>query len=184
MPTQKKIREVEELTEKISRCTVAIATDFRGMPVKAMTELRHHLRQQGIEFRVVKNTLTQRAADAAERPGVKEVLEGPTGFAFGYDDPMKPIKVLVEYVRANRIPLEIRGVELDGTVYKGAAARALATLPSRAELGAQLVGQLSGNLFRLATVLNRPLHNLVYALNSPLTALVRVVQQRVAQQDR
>ena len=182
MPQEKKVREVEELTDKLSLCAVAVATDFRGMSVKAMTDMRRHLRQQGIEYRVVKNTLTQRAADAAGRPEVKDILEGPTGFVFGYDDPVQPVKVLVEYLRVNRLPLEIRGAVLDGTVYKGEQARALATLPPREELAAQLVGQLAGPVFRLATVLNRPLYNLVFTLNGPLRGLMAVLQNRVAQQ--
>ena len=184
MPSDEKIRAVEELVGKLSRCTVAVATDFSKMSVKDMTALRHHLSEQGIEYRVVKNTLTQRAADAAKRPAIKEILEGPTGFAFGYDDPVKPVKILVEYVRANRIPLVVRGAVLDETVYKGQAVAALAALPSRQELAAQLTSQLSSPLFRLVTVLNRPLYGLVSALNSPLAGLVGVLQQRVAQQGR
>ena len=182
MPTDKKIHAVEELAERFSRCTVAVATDFSRMSVKDMTGLRHHLREQGIEYRVVKNTLTQRAADAAKRPAIKEILEGPTGFAFGYDDPVKPVKVLVEYVRANRIPLLVRGALLDDMVYKGQAINALATLPSRQELAAQLTSQLSNPLFRVVTVLSRPLYGLVSTLNSPLAGLVGVLQQRVIQQ--
>lgn len=182
MPTDKKIHAVEELAERFSRCTVAVATDFSRMSVKAMTGLRHHLREQGIEYRVVKNTLTQRAADAANRPKIKEILEGPTGFAFGYDDPVKPVKVLVEYVRANRIPLLVRGALLDDMVYKGQAVNVLAALPSRQELAAQLISQLSNPLFRVVTVLNRPLYGLVSTLNSPLAGLANVLRQRVAQQ--
>ena len=182
MPTDEKIQEVAELADRLSRCTVAVATDFSRMSVKDMTALRHHLSEQGIEYRVVKNTLTQRAADAAGRPGIKEILEGPTGFVFGYEDPMKPVKVLVEYVRANRVLLAVRGALLDDTVYKGQAVTGLAMLPSRQELATQLSSQLYSPLFRLATVLNRPLHGLVSTLNSPLAGLVRVLQQRVAQQ--
>lgn len=184
MPTDKKIRVVEELAEKLSRCSVAVATDFSGMSVKHMTGLRHHLREQGIEYQVVKNTLTQRAAEAANRPAIKEMLEGQTGFAFGYDDPVKPVKVLVEYVRANRIPLSVRSALLDDVVYKGQEVTILATLPSRQELVAQLTSQLSSPLFRLATALNRPLYGLVSTLNSPLAGLVNVLSQRMAQQSK
>ena len=184
MPTDKKLHAVEELAKKFSRCTVAVATDFSRMSVKDMTSLRHHLREQAIEYRVVKNTLTQRAADAANRSAIKEILEGPTGFAFGYDDPVQPVKVLVEYVRANRVPLVVRGALLDDMVYKGQALHVLATLPSRQELAAQLISQLSSPLYRVVTVLNRPLYGLVAALNSPIAGLIGVLQQRVAQQSR
>ncbi len=182
MPTQKKIEMVEKLSQELSGCTVTVATDFSGMSVKAMAELRRHLKQQGIEYRVVKNTLAQRAAEAAGRPAIKEILEGPTGIAMGYGDPLAPIKILVEYARANRIPLQIRGVVLDGMVYKDQAARDLATLPSREELAGKRVTQLSSPLVRLAAVLNGPLQGLANTLNSPLAGLANVLQQHVTRQ--
>lgn len=182
MPTQKKIEMVEKLSQELSGCTAIVATDFSGMPVKAMADLRNHLRQQGIEYRVVKNTLAQRAAEAVGRSAIKEILEGPTGIAMGYGDPLAPIKILVEYARANRIPLQIRGAVLDEMVYKDQAARDLATLPSREELAAKLVAQLSNPLVRLATVLNSPLQGLANTLNSPLQGLANVLQQQAARQ--
>ena len=181
MPTKKSIETVEELTDKLSRCTVTIGTGISGMSMKRMTDLRHHLRSQDVEYRVVKNTLTQLAAQAAGRPETAELLEGPTGLAFGYGDPMSPIKTLVEYVRTNRIPLEINAVLLDGTVYKNDAAMALASLPSYQELIAQLVSQLSSPASRLVTVLAKPMQGLVSTINGPLTALANVLQQRVNQ---
>ena len=182
MPTQKKIEMVEKLTQELSGCTVTVATDFSGMSVKAMAELRRHLKQQGIEYRVVKNTLAQRAAEAAGQPAIKEILEGPTGFAMGYGDPLAPVKLLVEYARTNRLPLQVRGVVLDGIVYKDQAARDLATLPSREELAGRLVGQLSSPLVRLVTVLNGPLQGLVNTLNSPMAGLANVLRQHAARQ--
>ena len=182
MPSAKKVRAVEELTDKLSRSSVAIATDFRGMSVNAMTELRRHLRAQGIEYRVVKNTLTERAADAAGHPEVKEVLEGSTGLAFGYDDPVQPVKVLTEYVRTNRLPMVVRAAVLEGRVFRDAQLTALITLPSRDVLAAQLVGQLVLPIVRLTAVLNQPLRGLVNVLNGPLRGLTTVLQQRIAQQ--
>ena len=182
MPTQKKIELVERLSEELSKCTVTVATDFSGMSTKAMAEMRRHLKQQGIKYRVVKNTLAQRAAEAVGHPAIKEILEGPTGFAMGYADPLTPIKMLVEYARANRIPLQIRGVVLDGMVYKDQAARDLATLPSGEELMGKLVAQLASPLVRLAAVLNGPLQGLANTLNSPLAGLVNVLQQQATRQ--
>ena len=182
MPTQKKIAMVEKLSQELSGCTVTVATDFSGMSVKAMADLRSHLKQQGIEYRVVKNTLAQRAAEAVGQPAIKEILECQTGIAMGYGDQLAPIKILVEYARANRIPLQIRGAVLDGTVYKDQAALNLATLPSREELEAKLVAQLFSPLARLATVLNSPLQGLANTLNSPLQGLASVLQQQATRQ--
>ena len=181
MPTKKNIETVEELTGKLSRCTVTIGTGISGMSMKKMTDLRHHLRSQDVEYRVVKNTLTQLAAQAAGRPETAELLEGPTGLVLGYGDPMSPIRTLVEYVKTNRIPLKINGVVLDGTVYKNDAAVALASLPSHQELIAQLVNQLSSPASRLVTVLTKPMQGLVLTINGPLAALANVLQQRVSQ---
>ncbi|MFH1140858.1 MAG: 50S ribosomal protein L10 [Chloroflexota bacterium] len=170
MPSSKKVQEVEELKEKLSRSTVAIATGFSGTHGSTMTELRRHLRSQGIEYRVVKNTLMERAAEAAGHPEVKEVLEGPTGLVFGYGDPIQQVKVLVDYIRSNRLPVAVRAAVLEGRVYRDQQLTALMTIPSREVLAGQLVGQLAGPLVRLVT-----------ALNAPVRGLASVLQQRVAQ---
>ncbi len=182
MPSDSKIKAVEELTEKLSRSKVTVATNFSQMSVNAMNSLRQTLRAQGIEYRVVKNTLTERAADAAGKPEIKELLEGSTGLAFGYDDPVQPIKVISEFVRTNRSPLVVRAAAMDGRVYRQAQLAMLLTLPSRDVLIAQFMGQLNSPLVRLATVLNQPLQGLATVLNGPLRGLATVLQQRVAQQ--
>jgi len=182
MPSAKKVKAVEELADKLSRSSVAVATDFSSMSVNAMTELRRHLRTQDIEYRVVKNTLTERAAEAAGHPEVKEILEGTTGLAFGYGDSIEPIRVLTTYVRTNRLPMVVRAAALDGRVFRDAQLTALTTLPPREFLEAQLVGQLALPLTRLATVLNQPLAGLVNVLNGPLYGLATVLRQRLAQQ--
>ncbi|MBI4200902.1 MAG: 50S ribosomal protein L10 [Chloroflexi bacterium] len=182
MPTAKKVQAIEQLSEKLRKSSVAVATDFTGLTGGAMTELRRHLRARGIEYRVIKNTLTERAADAAGRTVVKEVLGGPTGLALGYGDPIQPIKVLVDYVRANRIPLVLRAAVVDGRVFQGGQLEALTVLPSRERLGGQLVGQLAAPMVRLVSVLNLPLAQMVNVLDSPLRGLAAVLRQRIAQQ--
>lgn len=181
MPTQRKIELVENLSQELSKCTVTVATNFTGMSVKAMAELRKHLNQHGIQYRVIKNTLAQRAGEAIGQPVIGEILDGPTGFALGYDDPITPIKLLTEYVKTKRVPLQINGVLLDGIVFKGEAARNLANIPSRAELSGQLVGQLASPLSRLVTVLNGPLQGLSNSLNGPLIGLIMVLKQQSLQ---
>ena len=94
MPTQQKIDRVQELKDRIERSTITLATNYAGITVNQMTELRRAMRAGGIEFAVVKNTLTYLAADEAQRPQVKEIIQGPTALAFGYDDPSDAAKVL------------------------------------------------------------------------------------------
>ena len=153
------------------------------MSANAMAELRRHLRAQGIEYHVVKNTLTERAAGEAGHPEVKEMLEGPTGIAFGYGDAIEPIKILMDYVRTNRLPMVIRAAALEGRVFRDAQLTALITLPPREILAAQLVGQLALPLVRLTMALNQPLVGLVNVLNGPLRGLASVLRQRMAQQE-
>ena len=184
MPTQKKIDEVQMLAEKLSQATVAVSADFSSMPVKSMTALRKHLREADVEFRVVKNTLTLRAADAAGRPEVKELLEGPTGLALGFADPLTPIKTIHDYVRTNRLPMVVRAATMmDGRVYKDAQLTLLTTLPPREVLLAQLLGQMASLPTRLVRAINQPLQGLANVMNGPLVGLANVLQARIDQQE-
>ncbi len=182
MPSVKKAQEIEELTDRLSRSTVAIATGFGGVSGNTMMEFRRHLRSQGIEYRVVKNTLTERAAQAAGRPEVKSMLEGPTALAFGYGEPVNHLKAILDYVRTNRLSISVRAAALGGQVYRDQELAILITLPPREVLAAQLVGQLASPLVRLVTVLNQPIQGLANVLNGPLRGLASVLQQRIAQQ--
>jgi large subunit ribosomal protein L10 len=110
LPTERKVRSVEELSRLIEGSTILISADYTGMSVDAMTAMRSALRQRDVEFHVVKNNLTYLAADAAGRPLVKEIVHGPSGIAFGRgDDPVEPAKALTEFIRSSRSPLTIRG---------------------------------------------------------------------------
>jgi large subunit ribosomal protein L10 len=181
MPTKKKVEFVEELREKFTRCTITVATDYTGLGVNTMTELRRAMREKQIEYRVVKNTLTYLAADAAERPQIKEIVQGPTALAFGYEDPVDVAKALEEYIRVNRSVLAIRGAVLDGRALSPAEVTMLANLPPRAQLVAQLLGQTQAPLTGLLGRLQAPLYGLLGALNGTLTSFGSVLQQRVEQ---
>ena len=87
MPTEAKIQRVDELKDKLERSSIAVAADYTGISVNGMTDLRRRMRAAGVDLTVVKNTLTYLASDAAGRPQVKEIVQGPTVMAFGYDDP-------------------------------------------------------------------------------------------------
>ncbi len=182
MPTQRKTQSVEALTDRLSRSTIAIATSFGGVSGAVMTDFRKYLRSSGMEYKVVKNTLLGRAADAAGRSSAKELLEGSTGFVFGYGDPVAHAKAVLEYVRSNRMPIEVRGAVVEGRVYLAGQLVLLTTLPPREVLAGQLVGQLAGPLVRLVTVMNQPLQGLANVLNGPMRGLASVLQQRVVQQ--
>ena len=168
MPTERKINSVEEMRRWMEECTVAISTDYTGLSVSAMTELRRSLREKNVQFRIVKNTLAYRAADAAGRPAFKEIVEGPTAFAFSNGEPTDPAKALVDFIRTTRSPLKIRGGILGDRVLTLEEVNNLATLPSKEELIARLMGQL-----------NAPAAGLVYVLNANIAGLARLLQRHV-----
>lgn len=165
MARPEKVAVVEELTEKFKSSAAAIFTDYRGLDVKAITELRRRLRESGVEYKVVKNTLTSLAAKAAEVEGVDALLGGPTAIAFNEKDPVAPAKVLSEFAKQNDA-LEIRGGILDGRVIEKSEVETLANLPSREELLATVLMRMQGPIYGLVYVLQGTMQSLVYALEA------------------
>ena len=181
MPTKKKMDLVEELSEKFTRCTITVATDYTGLNVNTTTELRQKMREKEIEYRVVKNTLTYLAAESANRPQIKQIVQGPTALAFGYKDPVEVAKALEEYIRVNRSTLTIKGAVLDGRTLTPAEVLSLSALPPRIDLVAQLLGQLQLPLVTLMGQLQAPIRGLLTVLNGPLASLAILLQQRAEQ---
>ena len=181
MPTQKKIDTVAELTEKLQRCAVAVATNYTGLNANDMTELRRKMRENDVEYVVVKNNLTYLAADAADRPQVKDIVQGPTALAFGYDDPIRVARALEEYIRVNRSPLSISGAVLDRRTLDARGVIALTTLPSQDVLFATLMARLQSPAATLMGQLQAPMARLVGTLNGPLASLAILLQRRVEQ---
>ncbi len=168
MPTQAKADAVDALADKFARSAIVITTDYSGLPVAEMTDLRRALREAGIEYRVIKNTLAYLAADKAGKPAIKDVIEGPTGIAFGYGEPTEPAKALSGFIRSTRSDLKVRGAEMDGRALSGEDVNRLAAIPSREEL-------ISHLLMRM----NSPITGLVQVLNGPIAGLARVLQGHV-----
>ena len=161
MPTPAKIERVAELKEKLERCSIALTAGYSGIPVNDMTELRRRMRDAGVEFIVVKNTLANLAAAEAQVPQFQEIMEGPTAIAFGYDDPVDTARAVNDYIRTTRSPLAIHGALLGaGAPLPPAEVERLASLPARPQMLANLLGQIQSPLQRLVGVLNGPLQNL------------------------
>jgi len=154
---------VEQLTEKLTRATSAVITDYRGLTVKQLEELRAQLRAQGVEYMIVKNTLARRAASAAGLEQFSPALTGPVGLVLGYEDLSLPARLLSEYFRANkRLPL-VSGL-VEGTLLDAEGVKMLAELPSRDALLSQLAGTLESPLTSLAGALESIVSNLAGAL--------------------
>ena len=169
MPTERKVATVDEMREWMAACTIAISADMTGMGVSAMTDLRRALRQQGVHLRVVKNRLARLAAEAAGRDMIKDIIEGPTVVAYGFDDPVGPAKALAGYIKANRSPLSIRGGVMGDRTLTAQEVDTLASLPPKEELIARLMAQIQS-----------PVTGLVNVLQGPIAGLARVLQRHVA----
>lgn len=160
-----KKKVVAELEEKFKSSKAAILTDYRGLKVADATLLRRTCREAGVDFRVVKNTLTQIAADNSGFQDLKKLLTGPTAIAFGLEDPVAPAKTLINFLKTNR-SLEIKGGLVEGRIVGVPEIKALADLPGRDVLISRVMGGLNGPLTGFITVLQGPIRKLVYALNA------------------
>src|SRR5262245_22917514 len=113
MPTPEKVAAVSELTEKMQRAHMAVVTDYRGLTVREMSNLRRQLRQAQVDYTVAKNTLLRLAARNTGIEGADDLLDGPTAVAFCYEDIVAPAKTLTDFARTSRI-LNVRGALLEG----------------------------------------------------------------------
>jgi large subunit ribosomal protein L10 len=173
MNKEEKAAKVEELAERMKGSAAMLVADYRGLTVAEARALRSGLREAGCSsFEVLKNTLTKRAADAAEVAELKEYLEGPTAIAFCTEDAVAPAQVLVKYAKEFK-PLEIKGGVLEGKPIDVNRIKFLASLPPREVLVAQMLGGLQAPIRGLATVLAGNIRGLV-------TVLTRIQEQKEA----
>jgi large subunit ribosomal protein L10 len=171
MRKEEKKEVVRELAQKLSGCDIAITTDYRGLSVAEMTELRRRLRQEGIEYRVIKNTLARFAAEQAGKEGLTSIIEGPTAIAFCHGDVAAPAKALVDYIRSSKSELKIRGGLLDRRVLSAAEVTTLAHLPPKEELVAKLLSGMQGTLFALVSVLSANITSFLNLVNARIKQL-------------
>jgi large subunit ribosomal protein L10 len=169
MPSEKKVELVTGLRELADKYPTQILTDYRGMSVSDVTELRRRLRGAGAEYHVVKNTLFLRV-HGTHGEALEPHLAGPTAIAFG-SDPVAPAKILLDYVRERRRPEPaIKAGLVEGKVYDAAGVEAISKLPGREALLAQILGALNG-----------PASGLVATVQSPIAALVYTLQAMIDQ---
>jgi len=132
----------EDLHTRFSKSAIVILTDYKGLDVAAVNQLRRELRKENIEYQVVKNTLLVRAAEETDVAMIKDYFKGPSAVALSYDDPVAPAKVLTQFAKDND-KLEIKIGVMNGKVLDLSAIKALSTLPSREVLLGQLLSVLN-----------------------------------------
>ncbi len=160
-----KQESVASLAAKLRRSPALYVTDFSGLNVARLTDLRRRLRAAGVEYVVVKNTLAQRAFSAAQVTGLDDHLAGPTGLVFAGTDPVAAAKVLADFAKEFEKP-SVRAGLVDGKAVSPAQVKRLAALPSKTELLAQLGGAFQAPLAGFVGALNGLLMNMVGALEA------------------
>jgi large subunit ribosomal protein L10 len=171
MPTEAKERTVAELREELARHRTLIVSEYRGLTVREIAEVRRSLRGQDVRFRVVKNRLLKIAAEGAQGEALAPFLSGPTAIAFG-DDEASTARAVVDALRPFKVAQVMGGV-LGETAIDAASVTKLASLPSRDVLLAQLAGGMVSPLATLGGLLGANLRNLA-------SALVQVRDQKAA----
>jgi large subunit ribosomal protein L10 len=133
---------VQDLSERFSKAAVVIVTDYKGLDVAAINDLRRRLRKEEIEYQVVKNSLMVRASQETDVALIKETFKGPSAVAMSYSDPIAPAKVLTEFAKDHDV-FAIKVGVMDGKVLELNQIKALAALPSREILLGTLVSVLN-----------------------------------------
>lgn len=173
MPTQEKIATVAELKDQLERATIVMSSEYRGMTVKEMQELRRKLREGGLEVKVIKNTLLKIAADQAGKGEVTQIVEGPTALALAYGDIIDAAKAMSGYAATAPQAFSLRGGVLDGAVLNANDLKELAKIPPRPVLLAQFMGLMQSPLVGFLGLMESPLrefHGLMEARATQLEA--------------
>ncbi|MEW5826782.1 MAG: 50S ribosomal protein L10 [Candidatus Bipolaricaulota bacterium] len=165
MPTQQKIDEVARLTEDFKRASAMVLADYRGLTANEMVELRRKFTQQGVSYRVVKDTLARIAARDAGIEGLSDLFRGPIGVAMGFGDPAVAFKVSDECRKTYSPKYELKGGLFEGALVLESEIARYTNLPSRQELLARLAMVLSGPMRALAVVLQAKVRELAVVLN-------------------
>lgn len=151
---QEKQEAVAVIAAKIANSSSTVVADYRGLNVAQVTELRKQLREAGIEFQVLKNSLVRRATEGTDYVELNNILTGPTAIAFGKEDAVAPAKILNDFAKKNDA-LKLKGGVVEGKVVSQEEIKALAELPSR-----------DGLLSMLLSVLQAPVRNFALAVKA------------------
>ena len=169
MPNAENTESVAELKERFAGVQTAVLTEYRGLTVRQLSDLRKQLKGASAEYKVVKNRLARIALKDSALDGLGKHLTGPTGVAYTRHDPVSVAKALQAFVK-NNPALTIKVGVVEGNVLEPSALKSLADLPSKEALRAQLVGALQG-----------PMSQLVSLLTAVQGGLVRVIEARSKQ---
>ena len=171
MNRAEKTENLEQLTDRFGRAPIAVVTEYRGLNVAEITELRRGIREAGGEYLVSKNTLARLALKESGNTAVNDLLVGPTAIAFGYADAVALAKAVHKFGE-DHDALVIKGGLMDGEMLEAGQVAQLAKMPGRDELRAKLLA-----------LLTTPATNLVRLLQTPAQQLAQVLQARASQSE-
>lgn len=168
--TPKKEAVVAEIKGWLSSAKSVVVTSYKGLNVATDTQMRRELREAGVQYRVVKNTMLRRAANDLGIEGLDSHLEGTTAIAFSTTDAVAPAKVFCDFMKKNKLEdsgvLAIKAGVLDKKVLTAADVKALAALPSREELIAKLLGSMNAPLANTVGTLSAIIRNAVGVIDA------------------
>jgi large subunit ribosomal protein L10 len=170
MPTEKKKKIIDSLEQTFAQSNSGIMTDYRGLKTADIVSLRRKLKENGVEFHIVKNTLAKIAAGKAGKDQFNSIFEGPMAIAFVKGDISKSAKIMTEHIAATKMAMTIKGGFLGNKMLTAKDIQVISTLPSREVLLAKVMGGVQG-----------PLYALMNQVNAPLRGLVTVLQGRIKQ---
>lgn len=158
-----KSEKIDAIKAKVEKAQVAVITEYKGLSVEEITNLRRELQKQGGDYMVTKNTLAKIAVKGTEYEVMDDLLRGPIAIAFGYEDQVSPAKVVSEFIKKTKKG-EILGAVLEGKLLSAEEANALANMPSKDELYAKMLGSI-----------NSPATGITLAVNAVMASLTRAV---------
>jgi large subunit ribosomal protein L10 len=163
VPTQEKIDSLVQLKEQLHDMKTAVLTDYRGLSVQQLTELRRQLKAASATYQIVKNRIARLAVNDTALQGLAPHLKGPTALVLSREDPVAVAKTLQGFAKTNPT-LGLKMGVVDGQILAADSLRALADLPSREALRAQLVGMIQGPMAQLVSLVQAPAREIVYIL--------------------
>ena len=163
MPNPKNIKHVDELTDKLGRAKGVYLTDYIGLNVQDITDLRRNFYANDVEYLVAKNTLLKIAANNSNLNDLDSVLNGSTAVAFSYEDPTSPARVIKKFTKDNELP-KVKGIVIDGEFIDASEFDRIANLPTKEE-----------SIAKFAALLKSPLLKLIWALKSPMSDMTNML---------
>ena len=160
---QFKSEKIDALKSKLEKAKVAVVTEYKGFSVEEIQKLRRALQKEGGDYMVTKNTLAKIAVKGTEFEVLTETFKGPIALAFGYEDEVSPAKVVAKFIKDSKKGV-ILGAALEGNLLSAKEAEALATLPSKEELLAKILGSI-----------NSPATGITLSINAVMASLTRAI---------